>query len=245
MAEYGTVTGRVLIPSGDSADIGDIPDEVPAVGTVSFIPRITHFVDTVDNLIVPAAKVTGVLDAEGRLSNPKDMSQKYIKLIATNSANINPQNWTYEVIFDLAPGQGFLPNFDTNVLAGQTVDLSDLIGVPGSTGNTISELTAAVAAAVAAAEAAAASAAAAAALIASPQSLANTPIYWRTLDGTGLAYAGRPVTTRPVVWKAVRENNDPNGNWVPIPSVPGTTSSGTGMVIGLDEAETPEDVEVS
>lgn len=53
--------------------------------------------------------------------------------------------------------------------------------------------------------------------------LLTTPLEHKAVAGT---YGGRPVSERPVYWASPS---------VPLPTTPGTTTSGTGPVIGLDK----------
>lgn len=239
--QFGTVTGRVVASAGDTTDPGDEPDLVPVIGRIILTPEIPYFVDGTADVIVTKRETICDLDEQGRITSPGDPAQKNVKLVAVDSAGINPQNWLYRATWDLAPGQATLPSFTFPVLAGVTVDISSLIDIPAvSPPTSIEEMEALVIRAEAAAVAAQAAAEQVLEYIANPTSMLGTPLEHRTLSSTGLAYAGRPVTERPVHWMAVRGTD---GNYVSPPMEPGTTSSGTGVVPGLDSIEVGEDVE--
>jgi hypothetical protein len=144
-ALYGTVTGRLLAVVGDGPDADATPDGAAVTGTVTFTPDITSIL--VSNgapspfTALPTPIVCG-LDTDGYLVYPvpgthTDVpSRRGVSLLSTTDPNMNPSKWTYVVSFKLqADGKPVnYPQFNIDVPAGATVDLTTATPVPSGTG---------------------------------------------------------------------------------------------------------------
>lgn len=141
-ALYGTVTGRLLAVVGDGPDADAAPDGMAVTGTVTFTPDITSIL--VSNgapspfTALPTPIECG-LDADGYLVYPLPGvagSKRGVSLLATTDPNMNPAAWTYVVSFKLqANGKPVsYPEFNVNIPAGGTIDLTTATPVPSSTG---------------------------------------------------------------------------------------------------------------
>jgi lysophospholipase L1-like esterase len=131
---YGTVTGRIVTAVGDTpGDAALLPDQVPAVGTVTFTPKVDVVRNTSAKTVMVPRQVVCFLDSEGYLTSPADgvaSATRAVTLVASDNEDISPRNWAYTVSFQVVSSTGAaltLPAFDIVVLAGGTFDLADLV----------------------------------------------------------------------------------------------------------------------
>lgn len=144
--EYATVRARFLRAVLDTDDAGTDPDGIPLAGLqILFTPALTPAVVKVPRANPPATiqvmPFTLVTDSEGYLSNPID-NERFVKLIASNGAEIEPSGWSYTVTIT---GEGFpSQNFSIILSPGQNLDLTTAVPVPTNPGTTLPAWVAAV-----------------------------------------------------------------------------------------------------
>jgi hypothetical protein len=135
---YGTVVGRFLLAYADGSDGDSAPDGVPAKGSIFFKPSPVFLKDagaSPNPVTIVPSKVEATLDTNGYLLGP-DGSQG-IRLVATNDADLNPVDWTWEAEFAITDESGTpikLDAFSFSLPQGTTVDLTQLSPVPDSDG---------------------------------------------------------------------------------------------------------------
>lgn len=136
--QFGTITGRFLATVADTtADTDTDPDLLPITGKVRFTPSMTATVAATEGAIVLPTPITADLDAEGYVSLN---GVKGIRLVATNSAGLNPTNFTYAVSFpELRYGSVSVSyrTFNLSLPAGSVVDLSQVAPVEAANGISI------------------------------------------------------------------------------------------------------------
>jgi len=99
----------------------------PAVGVVTFSPVPMHLLDASADVILIGVPVIAQLDVTGSLS---------VVLAATDDVDLNPINWTYEVVVRLTnPDVGW--RFNMAAPAGSSINLADVIPVDGSGGDAV------------------------------------------------------------------------------------------------------------
>lgn len=154
---YGTVTGRIIYPVGDTSDPDTLPDAVPAQGNITFTAKVNLVKDSAAKTILVPVPVVCPLDAAGYLTSPGDITLRAVTLVAADNPDINPTGWPYTVTFNLVdvPYLSKLAPFDIVVLAGTTIDLADYIPTPGSPVVSVAQSVALAAQAAASAAAAA------------------------------------------------------------------------------------------
>jgi hypothetical protein len=94
---------------------------IPEVGTITFTPRAPVMVVTSDAVIVTAETTTVTLDAHGAID---------VELPATDSDNVRPLNFTYEVTENF----GSQRSYDIYVPTGVDTNLLDVSPVQPSIG---------------------------------------------------------------------------------------------------------------
>lgn len=135
---YGTVTGRFLLAYADSSDPGPDPDGAPAKGYVIFTASPLKLLDasaTPAPVTILPAPVVANLNEDGYIEGYT--GDAGIRLVATNDADINPLNWTWQVDFrltDEADVPVSLPAFSFELPADSTVDLTTVSPVPTANG---------------------------------------------------------------------------------------------------------------
>src|SRR5690242_1167884 len=93
---YGLVTGCYILAIGDASDPDNLPDAVPATGTVTFTPSARLLLDpsaTPPTTIAPQPIVCTLED--GILTDPDGNEGVY--LIATDDTDLQPSGWTWGV----------------------------------------------------------------------------------------------------------------------------------------------------
>ena len=127
-----------MLAYADSSDVDPQPDGVPAKGYVIFTASPTKLLDASANpapvTILPAPVIAN-LNADGYIEGYSGNAG--VRLVATNDAQINPLNWTWNVDFRLTdendvpyPVQGF----SFQLPEGQTIDLAVVSPVPSANG---------------------------------------------------------------------------------------------------------------
>jgi len=124
---YGRVRGSFIRAKADNTntpdDVDELPDALPAVGTITFDPAPTLItLDLSKDIVIPDPIVVD-LDASGQIDE---------WLVA--NTNSNPSNWTYEVSFNII-GVTIAP-FNIEVTEGADLNLFDFFpaGVVGDPG---------------------------------------------------------------------------------------------------------------
>jgi len=136
--DYGTVVGQFLLAYADSNDVDLFPDGVPAKGSVFFDPSPVKLLDalsTPNPVTIMPATVEAQLDADGYILGYA--GERGVRLVATDDADLNPQDWTWKVTFRLTD-QNDVPvqiaDFSFELPAGTTVDLTTVSPVPDANG---------------------------------------------------------------------------------------------------------------
>lgn len=103
---YLTVTGRGVLGYADSADVGDQPDQVVAVATITFVPVVTGvdaLVSLPDDMFIFPQTIKCSLNSNGRLvppadglsSDPAPSAVTHVQLIAPRQDSLNFQGWSW------------------------------------------------------------------------------------------------------------------------------------------------------
>src|SRR6056297_1615079 len=136
--DYGTVVGQFLLAYADSNDVDLFPDGVPAKGSVFFDPSPVKLLDASSSpnpVTIMPATVEAQLDADGYILGYA--GERGVRLVATDDADLNPQDWTWKVTFRLTD-QNDVPvqiaDFSFELPAGTTVDLTTVSPVPDANG---------------------------------------------------------------------------------------------------------------
>ena len=136
--DYGTVVGQFLLAYADSNDVDLFPDGQPAKGSIFFTPSPAKLLNTSSSpnpvTVVPQT-VEVQLDNDGYIEGYS--GERGVRLVATDDADLNPQDWTWGVEFRLTDQQDVpvpIASFSFSLPAGQTVDLTTLTPVPDADG---------------------------------------------------------------------------------------------------------------
>jgi hypothetical protein len=135
---YGTVTGRFLLAYADSSDVEPQPDGEPAKGFVIFTASPVKLLDataTPAPVTILPAPVVANLNADGYIEGYT--GDAGVRLVATNDADLNPVNWTWQVDFRLTDEADVpltVPSFSFELPAGSTTDLTTVSPVPNANG---------------------------------------------------------------------------------------------------------------
>lgn len=102
---YLTVTGRGVIATADSSDVGDQPDMVMALANVRFEPTlsVSALVSLADDMFILPQKITATLNSDGRLVPPADgvssapsvSAPTHLQLLAPNQSSLNYTGWQW------------------------------------------------------------------------------------------------------------------------------------------------------
>jgi hypothetical protein len=125
---YGQVKGRFVQYVGDTADVGNVPDEIPLEGRVTLTPltSIVQFPSTVPPRMAVASTVQGVITA----GDLKSAQGQPLYVIATDQPAGIPNTVQWRAVFQLA-GIAIQPaSVVFNVPANGVVDLSLAVSVP-------------------------------------------------------------------------------------------------------------------
>lgn len=142
----GRVVGRLLLAIQDGPDLDAAPDIVAPKGELIFTAAAPYVpyptAETPFTLL--RSEIRAVLDSEGYICTPSptDPNQPGVRgilLWATDSPGAAVQNWTWSVRFVLKDPQGralppMVPEANFALPAGQTIDITKVARVPGSTG---------------------------------------------------------------------------------------------------------------
>lgn len=127
--QTGTVKWTVVAIAEDSVDAGSAPDPEQITGTVSFTPiidnNIIKYIGDASNAPVSVLTRTEIYSVVAGVMVDKSGSAA-VQLIANNTPLTSPQNWNYEVSYNLNNGYS-LGSFEFALPAGATVDLSTVI----------------------------------------------------------------------------------------------------------------------
>lgn len=162
MPQFGEVIGRYVTAQVDGPDGDQLPELVPLQGTITFTLATTRVVETDVPQIILSTPITAVLDSSGYLSTPvpgslTDAAYPGIKLVATDSTDINPTGLQYRVEYKLTYNGVALTLAGHNMAlpAGSVIDLALITPVEGAPVQGVPAAEASAAAAVAAANSAA------------------------------------------------------------------------------------------
>jgi hypothetical protein len=124
----GTVIGHFVDTDGSASQ-----------GTIYFTPNAPRLLDasaSPPTTIVTVEAVAGHLNSSGNLID-KDGNTGVV-LIATNDADLNPVNWTWNVLCDLGPARGKY-SYAIAVPAGTTVDLTTVAPAFDTSGTPVTQ----------------------------------------------------------------------------------------------------------
>lgn len=132
---YGTVKGTFIQAVGDGSDADRTPDAVPiANATITFTPSATLLRNATSSAIIIPAPVTVQTDATGSIVGEDGTAG--IELLATDDANLDPVNWTWNVQAIV----GNVPiSFDIAVPGGTVIDLANVMPIPAQPGIVIEQ----------------------------------------------------------------------------------------------------------
>lgn len=180
---FGTVTGRFATAVLTAGDVDGYPNMVPATTlTITFTASVESVLNraaTPAPVSIAMVPIVCTVNADGYLIGGDGLPG--VKLIATNDTDVDPNGWTWGVSFLLGGGRAPFRDFSMALPQGTTIDITNIIAVPSSTGVGLSQAQAAEAAAVAAASSASASATAAASSASSAASTLATAVVKGTL----------------------------------------------------------------
>jgi hypothetical protein len=131
--DYGQVKWRAVSAIADGIDADGEPDATAVTGTVKFAPSATVLlaVDEADPITVFGTTVTYSLDSDGVLRDSQ--GRDLITLVATDSAGLSPQGWTWRATYTLDGGAS-RGSFSFALPAGTVVDLTTVAPVSASNG---------------------------------------------------------------------------------------------------------------
>lgn len=135
---YITVVAKGLLGIADSNDGGTQPDAVPLVARVEFTASNARPVVAIaedPQVIIPLAKITCDLDANGNLRPPNDGTDTgadasgSLRLVAPDGPGIDYTGWQWTAKFSPGPGQSRWQVFTVTFggVGGQTVDLGEVL----------------------------------------------------------------------------------------------------------------------
>jgi len=136
--DYGTVVGQFLLAYADSNDVDLFPDGQPAKGSIFFTPspsKLLNASSSPNPVTVVPQTVEVQLDNDGYIEGYS--GERGVRLVATDDADLNPQDWTWGVEFRLTDQQDVpvpIASFSFELPAGQTVDLTTITPVPDANG---------------------------------------------------------------------------------------------------------------
>ena len=129
---YGTVVGKFLVASPDSADAGFNPDAVAATGTVTFTAAPLRLIDAgaVPPVTIFPTPTVCTLNSSGVLAATEGGTG--VTLLATEDPDLSPVGWTYTVTVAITGHPAY--EFDMSLPVGATVDLATVTPVDPSGG---------------------------------------------------------------------------------------------------------------
>lgn len=129
---YGTLVAFFIKPYADSADAGSEPDLLPVTGSIILTPVVGLMRGAASSpkfiaLSVPieCPIIDGYLCSPG--STTSDIVNQGVRVIATDSAGLNPSPVQYIVSFNLDDVPNQPPALTIDIPAGTTTDLSTVI----------------------------------------------------------------------------------------------------------------------
>lgn len=136
---YGTVTGRFVAITSDSAEDPDTePEAVALTGTVQFVPsaRVVSIATAVPPTTAFPQPIDAELDSEGYIIRN---GVRGVKLLATDNAFTNPTNFKWTAVFNMALPGGSPISYASKpitVPANVTIDIT-LAGTATADGGTM------------------------------------------------------------------------------------------------------------
>lgn len=145
--DYGYVTGRFTIITGDEPDADRYPNGRPATGYVAFTAKPKYLLNPTANpptTLIPRPHICQ-LDVDGDVTDAQ--SVKGIYLVATTDADLNPRDWTWQAEFFLADPDGETDADLANLIrtvsfelpVDSHVDLTSVLEVPSDLGTPIAQ----------------------------------------------------------------------------------------------------------
>ncbi|WDF34559.1 hypothetical protein PTW37_06575 [Arthrobacter agilis] len=139
----GRVTGRFLIGVADGPDADELPDLVPAQGTITFTASVPYVpTPGAEPVTVLKTQIRAILDADGYLSTPTKadpaaVAYRGIRLFATDVTTASVKNWTWTVSYQFRNPDGtsfgsVVPSHPLALPAGAVIDLTTAVKVPAS-----------------------------------------------------------------------------------------------------------------
>jgi hypothetical protein len=132
---FGTVTGSFMEAVADTADAGREPDGVPMAGlSVAFTPSVSLLRNVSTHKFIAVRGVTATTDSTGTIVGPDGVAG--VVLMATDDPDLDNVTWTWSAAVS---GGGLSLSFSFALPVGGTLDLSTIVPVPGSAGETLSD----------------------------------------------------------------------------------------------------------
>ncbi|KRC52118.1 hypothetical protein ASE16_03460 [Leifsonia sp. Root227] len=105
-----TVTGRGVLALADSNDVGEAPDQVTALATITFTPNLSGvdvLTSVADDMFIFPQTIKCTLNSDGRLVPPSDGvsadpdpgAPTEVQLIAPQQNSLNYTGWTWTAKF--------------------------------------------------------------------------------------------------------------------------------------------------
>lgn len=140
----GLVVGQFGLGVADGSDPDREPELIPVSGRIIFTPSVTYLPNVTADpnpITIISGPIVAVLDADGYVCTPGDdgVSPMYrgIRLFATNDPDMSVENWTWSVVYQFDPINGFAPKLPAHAMAlleGEEIDLTKVVPVPSSPG---------------------------------------------------------------------------------------------------------------
>lgn len=139
---YGTVVGQFIAAVADSSDLDIDPDSVAMSGTVTFIASPGYVLDysAIPNPVtIVKTAIVCRLDSSGYLCSPypDDNSVRGVRLVATDDTDLQPNGWTWNVMYAITDPSGnriAMPSQSIAVTTNGTVDLTSAMPLASANG---------------------------------------------------------------------------------------------------------------
>jgi hypothetical protein len=136
---FGTVTGRFMLAYADGIDADEFPDGIPAKGTIYFTPSPVYLKNSTaapNPVTILPSTVECQLDVDGYILGSDGTAG--VRLVATDDADLNPINWTWNVEFRLTDQDNVpirtIPAFSFSLPEGSETDLTEVTPVTAANG---------------------------------------------------------------------------------------------------------------
>lgn len=140
----GLIVGQFGLGVADGSDPDREPELIPVSGRIIFTPSVTYLPNVTADpnpITIISGPIVAVLDADGYVCTPgpDGVSPMYrgIRLFATNDPDMSVENWTWSVVYQFDPVNGFAPKLPAHAMAlleGEEIDLTKVVPVPSSPG---------------------------------------------------------------------------------------------------------------